>query len=123
VYVWGRRDPVVVRPGKGLLAVHGNLFETAIGDCAVVGFTDGNLSLNDNRCLQLSRTSSAPAVLCVIDGSGIVNANHVESLGDGLAVYLLAAGSSTVLGNVTIGGIDLNSQPLPSPWADLNVIG
>ena len=123
VYVWGEREPDVVVPGKGLLAVHGNLFETAIGDCAVLALTEGNLSLNDNTCLQLT-DSGVPAVIGLIAGSAIINANHVEALNDdGLSVYLITGGSSTVLGNVTVGGIDLNSQPLPFPWADLNAIG
>jgi len=124
VYVLGEREPVVVRPGLGLLAVHGNLFQSATGDAVVVVFSNGNLSLNDNRCLQLANAHEMMAVLCVIRGSGIVNANHVETHGDdALSVYLYADGSSTVLGNVTIGGIELNSQPLPGPWAPLNAIG
>jgi hypothetical protein len=107
--------------GREMVAVQSNVCE-AYGEArAVFVGATGALSFNDNRCLF--NTRGAPVAEAEV-GAAIASSNYLLGPRDitALVLRLPDAAPFTVLGNITTGPIEVNGNPLTTPWAPLNVI-
>jgi hypothetical protein len=119
--VVGEGNLTVFPRGREIAAVRGNLLD-AFGSLPAVSVgVAGTCLLSDNRCLLTSGQGMPAAVVGA--GALVANANSFETNGELPAALLeVPRGPVTVLGNVATSPIFLNQNPLPPPWAPLNVI-
>ena len=106
--------------GRPSIAVHGNLVEAVGNTNAVYLQTTGSCAFSDNRCFLVTRRSP---VVKVFAGALVVSDNYLEGVDKVPAADLTLSGGSgfTVSGNLGSGPIELNGDPLPPPWNQLNV--
>lgn len=100
-------------------SVQGNSFAARGRAPAVFVVASAEALFSDNRCTHQG-SRGLPAVL-LNTPVALVNANRVRS-GD-LAIAIIGSKAFTALGNITSGVVRVNNNPLPAPWAALNVIG
>jgi hypothetical protein len=75
----------------------------------------------NNQCFMEADANAPTAVL--ISTSRLVVSGNVVRRSNDVNAMILQSGKSTVLGNITYGGIALNGVALPAPWDALNVLG
>lgn len=103
----------------GAASVQGNTFAARGRAPAVAVSASTEALFGDNRCTHQSGRG-LPAVQ-ITSPVVLLNANRVRS-GD-ISVAVAGSKSVAALGNVTSGVIRVNNNPLPAPWAALNLIG
>ncbi len=81
----------------------------------------GTLGFANNRCLL---STGGQHVVTVLAGAIMASANYLQGQAKvaALTVDLLPHGPLTMLGNITIGSIQINGAALALPWAPLNVV-
>jgi hypothetical protein len=115
---------VIVPRGKSSIAVEGNLVEAVSRDNAVYLQNEGSCIFSDNRCFLTTRSDSTVTVVQIRTQAAVVSDNYLEGADKIPALDLVVPTGAgfTVSGNVSSGPIALNhTQPLPSPWDQLNV--
>ena len=104
----------------GAASVLGNTF-FARGRVSAVQLTARTEALfSDNRC-TLQGPRGVPAVR-IASPVVVLNANRVRG-GELNSVQVTSAKSVAALGNVTSGPVTVNGNPLPAPFAALNLLG
>lgn len=104
------------------LGIQGNHFVSAGGAMPLVFVVwPDACNFANNQCF-LEADANAPAAVVISTLNLVVSGNHVRRSNDKSAM-ILQSGKSTVLGNITYGGIVLNGAVLPAPWNALNVLG
>lgn len=110
---------VKIVPGREMVAVRGNVFETYGEAPAIDVIGRGPVTLGDNRAITTSRKQ----VAVVVQAAAIIaSGNYVRATSAAAALVLVPASRdhATVLGNLTTGGISLAGSELQNPWAPLN---
>jgi len=97
--------------------VEGNVLRARGGMPAVLMITGLDIKFSDNRC-TLNGNNTAVVLNCRV---AVVSSNIVRGLGRNSVEVPSADVQATVIGNVTSGEIFVRGQPLPAPWAPLNV--
>ena len=113
-------DPTGSNPlalGQSSVVVTGNVLNARGGTPAVNVATTLDVKLSDNRCTLNGRE----AVISVTCAAALMNSNAVRGLGRISIDSHVAGSQNAAIGNVTNGEIFVNGQPLPAPWAQLNV--
>jgi hypothetical protein len=100
-------------------SVQGNTFAARGRAPAVFVVASAEALFSDNRCTHQG-AGALPAVVLNAPVA-LVNANRVRS-GD-LSISIFGSKTFTALGNITSGVVRVNNNPLPEPWAALNVNG
>jgi hypothetical protein len=118
----GAANNIVVFPrGREIVAVRGNLLDAYGAVPAVAVGVAGTCLLSDNRCVCQSSQGMPAAIVGA--GAIVANANTFEASAQLPSVLLeVPQGPVTVVGNISTSPIFLNQNPLPAPWAPLNVI-
>ena len=99
------------------VVVQGNVLR-ARGERPAVQMNTGlDIEFSDNRC-TLNGRETAVLLTCRV---AVVSSNIVRSLGQFSIDVPGTDVQATVLGNATSGDIFVRGQPLPLPWAPLNV--
>jgi hypothetical protein len=120
VFVLGDGVAAAIGPGPESAGVRGNHVEVSGSAPAVEIAVAGPCLVSDNRlALPVPRRVPVPTLRAQA-AQLVVSANHVQGERDSVAVQLQAR-SFTVLGNFTVGTIQVNGLPLGAPWAPLNV--
>jgi hypothetical protein len=108
-------------PGGGQLTVQGNQLESFGRSGTVRIATRATCVLANNQCI-LNPLSESP--VAAVDAAVVVaSGNYVRGRGrpDDVALAIgVPSGALTALGNITIGQIRVNGQPLDAPWLQLN---
>jgi len=105
--------------GRSSVVVDGNVLHARGGTPAVHMVTSLDVAISDNRC-TLNADGIAISVTCLV---AVLSSNSVRNLGR-LSIDVHEFEPSlrfTAVGNATSGEIIVNQQPLPAPWAPLNV--
>jgi Family of unknown function (DUF6519) len=97
--------------------VQGNVLRARGGTPAVHMITGLDIKFSDNRC-TLNGNNTAVNLNCRV---AVVSSNIVRGLGRNSVEVPGTDVQFTVVGNVTSGEILVRGQPLPTPWAPLNV--
>jgi hypothetical protein len=113
-------DPTGANPlslGQSSVVVTGNVLNARGSTPAVNLTTTLDVKFSDNRCTLNGRE----AVISVTCAAALMNSNAVRGLGRISIDSRVAGAQNAAIGNVTNGEIFVNGQPLPAPWAPLNV--
>ena len=93
---------------------------------SVMGDDQSSLRFGGNQC-RLSTPGAVPAIVQI--GAHRVDASHnmVRRGGDALALQILCDGAdkrptAIVIGNITMGNIQINGAPVPAPFDVLNIL-
>jgi hypothetical protein len=103
--------------GLSSVVVDGNVLRARGGVAAVHMVTGLDIAFSDNRC-TLNGNDTAIRATCRV---AVLSSNSVRNLG---RLSVEVHGSElrfTAVGNASSGEIFVNGQPLPAPWAPLNV--
>ena len=103
--------------GLSSVVVDGNVLHARGGTPAVHMVTGLDIVISNNRC-TLNGNDTSIRVTCRV---AVLSSNSVRGLG---RLSFEVHGSDlkfTAVGNATDGEIFVNQQPLPAPWAQLNV--
>jgi hypothetical protein len=108
------------------VSVRGNVLRaesTGLGAARLDGLE--HCLLAENQCFR-----TAPGVEDVVEvreaASAIASANRVRGGGEaksGISIWLKAKSSAvTIVANLTQSTIQVNDNPVPSPWKEINVV-
>ena len=111
----GTVDAPVLRLSS--VVVQGNVLRARGGTPAVHMITGLDIKFSDNRC-TLNGRNTAVNLNCRV---AVINSNIVRGLGRNSVEVPGTDVQFTVTGNATSGEILVRGQPLPPPWASLNV--
>jgi len=103
--------------GLSSVIVEGNVLRARGATPAVHMITGLDIKFSDNRC-TLNGNNTAVVLNCKV---AVISSNIVRNLGRNSVEVPSSDVQSTVIGNVTSGEILVRGQPLPAPWAPLNV--
>ncbi|MGH9199074.1 MAG: hypothetical protein ACRD1T_25515, partial [Acidimicrobiia bacterium] len=120
---------IILPRGREIAAIRGNLLESRGSTASLVSVGQGTCVFTDNRCVAsfgpLADFSPADVCVALAVGRAIVSNNYVEAPLGTIPIRLNPPSDAlnffTVLGNITSSAIRIGDDPLPDPWAGLNV--